>query len=339
LILSISWRTQLKRSKRLTVQEYCDGVLKGDRMILAKAITIVESKLPSDQYLAQQLIQRILVHTGTSIRVGITGVPGVGKSTLLDNLGMFLVGKGHKVAILAIDPSSQLSGGSILGDKTRMVQLASDERAFIRPSPSQTELGGVARKTRETLLLCEAAGFDVVIIETVGVGQSEVVVANMVDTFVALMLPGAGDELQGIKKGLLEMADIIAVNKCDGDNELSAKRSKREYESALHYVARRHSSWNPIVSLVSGLHNIGLKELWELILQHRSELRESGDLQRLRSLQQKHWMWSMVSARLMSMFMSSETVQEHLKKIEKQVMLGEKSVSLAVEELLELFQH
>ncbi len=327
----------MKRSKRLTVQQYCDGVLSGDRMILAKAITVIESTLPTDQKLAQDILQRILSHTGSATRVGITGVPGVGKSTLLDNLGMYLVQQGHRVAILTIDPSSQLSGGSILGDKTRMVRLAADERAFIRPSPSNTELGGVARKTRETSLLCEAAGFDVILIETVGVGQSEVVVAKMVDTFVALMLPGAGDELQGIKKGLLEMADIIAVNKCDGDNELSAKRSKREYQSALHYVARRHSNWEPPVTLVSGLHNIGLTDLWDTIIAHRDELNSSGDLEKLRSKQQKDWMWAMISSRLMSLFTSNKLVKQHLQEIEKQVMDGDKSVSLAVEELLALF--
>jgi len=297
----------------------------------------VESVLPSDQVLAQQLLQSLLERTGKAIRVGITGVPGVGKSTLLDQLGMSLLDKGHRVAVLAIDPSSTLSGGSILGDKTRMVRLASDERAFIRPSPSETELGGVARKTRETLLLCEAAGFDVVIIETVGVGQSEVVVANMVDTFVTLMLPGAGDELQGIKKGLLEMADIIAINKCDGDNLAKAKLARREYQSALHYLPQRHDAWKATVLLVSGLKGIGLTELWETILQQREALIAEGELESLRAEQQRKWMWAMITARLMRLFAEHPNVLAQLDEIESQVVSGTKRASMAVDELLTLF--
>ncbi len=323
--------------KRLSIAEYREGVLNGSRAVLAKAITLVESVRPSDQELAQQLLQSLLDKTGNAIRVGITGVPGVGKSTLLDQLGVYLLEKGHRVAVLAIDPSSTLSGGSILGDKTRMVRLAADERAFIRPSPTSTELGGVARKTRETLLLCEAAGFDVVIIETVGVGQSEVVVANMVDTFVTLMLPGAGDELQGIKKGLLEMADIIAVNKCDGDNETKAKLARREYLSALHYLPQRHRAWKATVLLVSGLKGIGLTDLWATILQQREALVAEGELESLRAEQQRKWMWAMISTRLMRLFEEHPRVQVQLQKIEKQVVSGTKNASTAVEELLALF--
>jgi len=277
--------------KPLPADTYVEGVRAGDRAVLARAITLVESEHPRHAALAQEVLTRLLPHTGRSQRVGISGVPGAGKSTFIDALGMHLIGRGHRVAVLAIDPSSTVSGGSILGDKTRMARLSREAAAYIRPSPSSGTLGGVARKTRETLLLCEAAGFDVVLVETVGVGQSETVVAELVDFYAVLMLAGAGDELQGIKRGILEMADLIAINKADGDNKLRAERARSQYRAALHLM--RPGS-EPVITTCSALEGTGIEELWNAIASHLARRAASGELAHRRQGQQVGWMWAMV---------------------------------------------
>lgn len=323
--------------RRLPIEDYERGVLSRDRTILGRAITLVESRRPDDQALAQRLLTRLLPKTGTAVRVGITGSPGVGKSTLLDALGMHLVEAGHRVAVLAVDPSSSLSGGSILGDKTRMARLSVHPSAFIRPSPSATSLGGVTRRTRETLLLCEAAGFDVVLVETVGVGQSETMVADMVDHFVVLTLPNSGDELQGIKKGVLELADVLAVNKADGDAMPQARLALRELKAALRYLRPRHPEWPPQALMISGLTGGGLDELWQTVLAHRAAITESGALERHRGEQLRRWMWSMIEERLLDGFKESPTVRERLETLETRVMAGETTASLAADALLSAF--
>src|SRR5262245_55954623 len=270
----------------------------GDRASLARAITLIESKRADHRNQAHALVQELLPLTGKAVRVGITGAPGVGKSTTIDALGTFLTSNGRKVAVLAVDPSSTRTGGSILGDKTRMARLAVDDNAFIRPSPSSGTLGGVAAKTRETMLLCEAAGFDVVLVETVGIGQSETAVADMTDFFLALMLPGAGDELQGIKKGLVELADMIAVNKADGDNVQRAKAAAAESRAALHRIRPRSPNWTPPVVTYSALTGSGVAEFWAKILEHRERMTATGELAKARREQQVKWMWSMLETRV-----------------------------------------
>ena len=309
----------MARRRRLSASAYVEGVLAGNRGRLGEAITLVESRRPADGVLAQEVLRQLLPHTGRSIRVGLTGVPGVGKSTLIDTLGMQLLAKGHRVAVLAVDPSSALSGGSILGDKTRMAQLSVADGAFIRPSPSGLTLGGVSRRTREAMLLCEAAGFDIIIVETVGVGQSEVVVSEMVDCFTVLMLPGAGDELQGIKKGILELADIIAVNKADGDNVGSARDALREYTAALRYLQPRHAFWRPRTLAVSGMAGDGLTSLWETILEHHQALRDNKALRELRDRQRLRWMWSMIEDRLLTDFRRAPAIIQRLAAVESAV--------------------
>src|SRR5437764_2124195 len=266
----------------------------GDRASLARAITLIESKRADHQQAAHRLVQELLAETGKAVRVGITGSPGVGKSTVIGQLGTDLTGAGHRVAVLAVDPSSTRTGGSILGDKTRMARLAVDPAAFIRPSPTSGTLGGVARATRETIVLMEAAGYDVVLVETVGVGQSEVTVANMVDTFLFLTLARTGDQLQGIKKGVLELADVIAVNKADGEHEREAKRAARELSGALRMIYGPEVSWTPPVLTCSGLKDIGLDEVWGAITRHRDALAASGELAEKRRRQQVDWTWAMV---------------------------------------------
>jgi len=277
--------------KPLEIQAYVDGVCGGDRAILARAITLIESEQPAHAALAQRVLEALLPKTGGAHRVGISGVPGAGKSTFIDALGTMLTGRGHRVAVLAVDPSSSISGGSILGDKTRMSTLSVDPNAFIRPSPTSGTLGGVARKTRETILLCEAANFDVVLVETVGVGQSETIVAGMVDYFLVLLIAGAGDELQGIKRGILEVADMLAINKADGDNRPRAMRARASYQSALRLM--RAAGVPPVVTC-SAIEKTGLDELWALVVKSRRELEASGDFQRKRQAQQVRWMWDMV---------------------------------------------
>jgi len=308
----------------------------GKRAALARAITLVESKKADHRRLAHQLIQDVLPLTGNALRVGITGVPGVGKSTTIDTLGSNLTAAGHKVAVLAVDPSSTRTGGSILGDKTRMARLAVDPMAFIRPSPSAGTLGGVAAKTRETMLLCEAAGFDVILVETVGIGQSETTVADMVDFFLVLMLPGAGDELQGIKKGVLEIADMIAVNKAEGEGLTRAKSAASDYRAALHILAPKSPTWTPPVITVSGLANEGLDHLWEQIGIFRERTEASGEWQEKRSQQQVAWMWDMLQQRMMNTLKSNRKTADRLKSLEKSVHDGTTAVSFAVDELAAL---
>jgi len=321
-----------------TVTELADGIRRGDRMLLARGITLVESSLPAHHALAQELLTELLSETGNAARIGVTGVPGVGKSTFLDGFGMQLASAGKRVAVLAVDPSSRLSGGSILGDKARMHRLAQESTAFIRPSPSGTTLGGVARRTRESMLLCEAAGFDVILIETVGVGQSETVVADMVDFFLVLMLPGAGDELQGIKKGILELADVIAVNKADGDNLERAERSQRDYANALHYLTPRNLCWTPKAVCLSGLTGSGLEELWQVIAAHRRLHQEAGVFESQRQAQMGRWMWAQIEERLLSTFQASPTVQAQLAAVEQKVLSGAMPPTAAADYLLSLLQ-
>jgi LAO/AO transport system kinase len=308
----------------------------GTRSGLARAITLVESKRPDHRAQARDLLASAMPQTGRAIRLGVTGVPGVGKSTFIDALGVMLTQSGHSLAVLAVDPTSRRSGGSILGDKTRMTRLAADPRAFIRPSPAGDALGGVARKTRESMLLCEAAGFDVIIVETVGVGQSETVVADMTDFFLVLMLPNAGDELQGIKKGVLETADMIAVNKCDID-PAAAERAARHYRNALHILGPADAEWDPPVALVSGQTGDGLSELWSTVLQHHRLMTQSGALARRRSRQQVRWMDALIDEGLRLGFAAHEGVAASLERLRDAVARGETPASVAAEELLDRF--
>jgi LAO/AO transport system kinase len=320
----------------LTTQDYVDGVLAGDRAMLARAITLIESRKAAHQAQAQEVLQALLPHAGRAHRVGITGVPGVGKSTLIEALGSTLTAAGHRLAVLAIDPTSSRTGGSILGDKTRMGRLAADERAFIRPSPASGTLGGVARKTRETMLLTEAAGYDVVFVETVGIGQSEITVADMVDFFLVLMLPGAGDELQGLKKGVLEIADMIAVNKADGDNVDRARRAAAEYKAAFHILTPASPNWSPPVICVSGQENTGLDVLWGHVVDHRDRLTATGELDARRRDQQVRWMWAMIEDRLMGALRGNAAVAGRLPGIEAAVAEGRMTATLAVDEIAAL---
>ncbi len=291
--------------RRLSVEVYVDGVRAGDRTILGRAITLIESQRADDQVLARQVIDSLLPATGRAHRVGITGVPGAGKSTFIEALGGQLCAAGHRLAVLAVDPSSARSGGSILGDKTRMESLARDPRAFVRPSPSLGTLGGVARHTRETMLLCEAAGYDIVLVETVGVGQSEVMVAHLVDTFVLLMIPGAGDELQGIKRGIFELADLLVVNKADGEGLAAAAVARREYAAALHLMQPRVEAWRVPARTASARTGDGLHVVWQDILRHRQALEACGEWRRARRSQQVFWMWRAIEEGLMAAFRRS----------------------------------
>ncbi|MGQ3672898.1 methylmalonyl Co-A mutase-associated GTPase MeaB [Xanthobacter sp. TB0136] len=310
-----------------------EGVLKGERAALARAITLVESRRSDHRQRAHAMLQKLLPHTGKAFRVGITGVPGVGKSTTIDTLGSLLTARGHKVAVLAVDPSSTRTGGSILGDKTRMSQLAVDPRAFIRPSPSGGTLGGIAAKTRETMLLCEAAGFDVVLVETVGVGQSETTVAELTDTFLVLMLPGAGDELQGIKKGVLELADIVAVNKADGDNIPRARAAAGEYRAALHLLGARQSYWSPPVLTYSALTGDGMAEVWEQVELHRQKCEAAGHFAANRQAQQVRWMWTLLNEKLTERVTNDPTVKARLPGLERAVAAGTLAPSMAAAEI------
>ncbi|MGZ0187720.1 MAG: methylmalonyl Co-A mutase-associated GTPase MeaB [Alphaproteobacteria bacterium] len=311
------------------------GVLANDRAMIGRAITMVESRSASRRREAQAMLQLLLPHAGRAFRVGITGVPGVGKSTFIEALGQNLIKRGHQVAVLAVDPTSSRTHGSILGDKTRMATLAADPAAFIRPSPSSGTLGGVAQATRETMTVMEAAGFDVVLVETVGVGQSETAVAEMTDFFLALMLPGAGDELQGIKKGLLEIADMIAVNKADGDNQARAEAAKREYSVALHIMAPASPDWSPPVLLCSGLRNLGLDALWEDIQRHRGIMQTNGDFDMRRQAQQAGWMRAMLEQRLLAGYLSSPEAKACLKAADAAVRQGAMTAPQGVEQVLQ----
>lgn len=310
------------------------GVLAGDRTAIGRAITLVESTLEAHRVRAAAVLAALLPHAGDAHRIGITGVPGVGKSTFIESLGTKLTAAGHRVAVLAVDPSSSRTGGSILGDKTRMAALAVDDRAFIRPSPSAGTLGGVARATRESMIVLEAAGHDVVIVETVGVGQSETVVHGMVDIFVVLMLAGAGDELQGIKKGVLELADLLAVNKADGDNAQRASMAAADYRRALHLLQPASPNWTPPVLTCSGLTGDGLDDLWEQIELHRSKLEASGERTERRRGQQLDWMNAMLVDRLVARFESDPEVVARRRDVEAAVLAGEITPAVAVDRLL-----
>ncbi|AGM29257.1 methylmalonyl Co-A mutase-associated GTPase MeaB [Mycobacteroides abscessus] len=308
----------------------------GDRSGLARAITLVESTRQDHRSQAQQLLLELSPDGGNALRVGITGVPGVGKSTTIEALGMYLIEQGHRVAVLAVDPSSTRTGGSILGDKTRMGRLSVHPDAYIRPSPTSGTLGGVAKATRETVVLLEAAGFDVILIETVGVGQSEVTVANMVDTFVFLTLARTGDQLQGIKKGVLELADIVVVNKADGEHAIEAKKAARELSGALRLIYPHDTLWRPPVLTMSALENNGVSEMWDTVLQHRAVLTEAGEFEAKRRRQQVDWMWAMVRDAVLDRVLNAPDVKASRADIEQQVREGTLTPALAAEQLLNL---
>jgi LAO/AO transport system kinase len=312
-----------------------EAILSGDRAALARAITLTESRRPDHRAAAWALLQELMPRTGRAVRVGITGVPGVGKSTAIDTLGSDLTGKGHKVAVLAVDPTSSRTGGAILGDKTRMTKLAGDPHAFIRPSPSSGTLGGVAAKTREAMLLCEAAGFDVILVETVGVGQSETAVADLTDFFLVLMLPGAGDELQGIKKGILELADMIAINKAD-DSGARAGAAAAEYRAALHILSPASATWTPPVITISALTGQGLDELWSKVLEHRRRFEATGELSAKRRAQDVKWMWALVHERLHEKLTTDRAVRGRVPEIERAVAEGAVSPNAGADEIAAL---
>jgi LAO/AO transport system kinase len=325
------------RRRQLSVNDYVQGVREGDRAILGRAITLIESSNPAHRQTAREVLTAVMPETGAAARIGITGVPGVGKSTFIETLGTNLTQAGQRVAVLAVDPSSSVSGGSILGDKTRMARLSVDPNAFIRPSPAAGTLGGVASKTRETMLLCEAAGFDVVLVETVGVGQSETVVADMTDFFLALMLAGAGDELQGIKRGLLELVDLIAINKADGDNLGPAKRAAQDYRTALRYMQHRTDDWQVPVLTCSAVKNQGVDEVWRTVWGRVSTLRDTGDLAARRRAQHLRWMWAMIDDQLKQALRHHPDVKAMLEDTESAVKAGDVPATLAAQRVLQAF--
>jgi LAO/AO transport system kinase len=328
-----------KKRPGYTEQQLLDGVRAGDRTILGRVISLVESNASYHMDLAQRLLKDLLPDTGNALRIGITGVPGAGKSTFIDSFGTMLTAKGHKVAVLAVDPSSTMTRGSILGDKTRMEQLSRDENAFIRPSPSGGTLGGVGRKTRETMLVCEAAGFDVILIETVGVGQSEAAVRSMSDLFLLLTLTGAGDELQGIKRGVMENADAIVVNKADGDNRLPAERLANELSHALSYLRNPTPGWETKTHLVSAREKTGLEELWDMLTRFKELTTESGELRKRRSAQAIEWMMGMVVEEVQKRFLSQTSVREALPVLKNRVAQGQLPATSAARELLGHLDH
>lgn len=328
---------QRQSSKRLTLADYAKGILAHDRVILSRAITLVESRLATDQLLAEELLHKLLSHAGNSIRIGITGIPGVGKSTFIESFGKYLTSIGKKLAVLAIDPSSQKTKGSILGDKTRMDELSRDENAFIRPTSSASALGGVADKTREAILLCEAAGYDVILIETVGVGQSEVSVRNMVDFFLLLLIGGAGDELQGIKKGIMEMADGVIITKADGDNKKRATQAQADYQHALHLFPPSPSGWVPKVLVASAVEKKGLHEVWDMVESFKNFITTKGYFEVLRAEQNKKWFHSSIEGRLKEEIMKNERLRQKIDSAEKQIEKGELSPAKASRKIVEDF--
>lgn len=326
------------RKRIYTVDEYVDGILKGDISILSQAVTLVESSKAEHQAIADEIIEKCLPHSGNSIRIGLTGVPGAGKSTSIDSFGMYLLKEPDiKLAVLAIDPSSEVTKGSILGDKTRMERLSIAKNAFIRPSPSAGSLGGVARKTRESIILCEAAGFNRIIIETVGVGQSETAVHSMVDFFMLIQLAGTGDELQGIKRGIMEMADGIIINKADGDNLDKAKLAQAHFRNALHLFPTPESGWTPEVLLYSGYYEYGIKEIWDMVARYIDFTTKNGYFQHRRNEQSKYWMYETIDEQLKSKFYNNPKIQEELKIYEKQVLNSQISSFIAAHKILEKY--
>ena len=326
------------RKNRPTVNECVEGILAGNRVLLSRSITLIESHLGEDNQLAKQIIEKIMPYTGNSIRIGITGVPGVGKSTFIESFGSLVVEQGHKLSVLAIDPSSKKSGGSILGDKTRMDNLSKDENAFIRPSSARASVGGVAHKTRETMLLCEAAGYDVIIVETVGVGQSEIAVHEMVDFFLLLMLAGAGDELQGIKKGIMEMADGIAITKADGENINAAKLAKTAYQNALHLFPPAESGWLTKVVTCSAYKNEGISDIWQLIKNYQKMAEQNGYWQQRRNRQNVAWMYEGIDEYLRTRFFDHPAIKNELEEVTKQVENGRISPLKAASNLTQAFE-
>jgi len=318
---------------------FLKDILQGNRKAIAKAITLLESTLPESFKKGEQLLETLLPHSGNSIRIGITGVPGVGKSTFIEAFGLFLIEQGHSVAVLAVDPSSKKTGGSIMGDKTRMNELAQHPKAFIRPSPSSGILGGVARKTRETILICEAAGYDVVIVETVGVGQSETIVDSMVDLFLLLILPNAGDELQGIKRGIVEMSDLVIVNKSDGENEKQAIATRIEYTKALHLLTYGKSSWTPQIMICSALEKRGMDKIWDSMKSFQKLLNNSGEWNDRRKNQTIRWMWSLVEEGLKNYFYNHENLKKKIPKFEEAVNSGKMLPTTAAMRLLNEWEY
>lgn len=326
-----------KPKKEYSVAQYIDGIRAGNRVLLGQAITLIESTLPIHQEKAQAIIKGCLPYSGKSIRIGITGTPGVGKSTFIESLGLHILAQQHQLAVLAVDPSSQVTKGSILGDKTRMVKLSTHQNAFIRPSPAGDSLGGVARKTREIIILCEAAGYDVIFVETVGVGQSEVAVHSMVDFFLLLLLPGGGDELQGIKRGVVEMADCIAINKADGDNVQAAKRSRAAYKNALHLYPPKDSEWIPQAVMCSALQHEGIDKIWELILKFKQQTTKNQYFIHHRQQQAKAWLNESIRQLLQDYFYKNENIKTTLPDIEAAVLSGKLSAYQGAKELMKLF--
>ena len=334
---SLNPRLQARRPIQRDAEAYVQGILGGGRILLSQAITLVESTRAEHQQVAREIVGLCLPHSGRSIRIGITGSPGVGKSTFIEVLGQHILEQGRRLAVLAIDPSSKMSKGSILGDKIRMEKLAASEAAFIRPSPAGESLGGVARKTRESIILCEAAGFDTIIIETVGVGQSETAVHSMADFFLLLLLPGAGDELQGIKRGIVEMADLIAVNKADGERLALAKRARQEYRNALHLFPPKESGWIPRADICSATTGMGIPEIWRQIEKYRQKTMENGFFEQNRRVQAHFWLQEAIDNQLRQAFIRDPDVREKLKGIEQAVIEGKQSPFQGAEELVALF--
>lgn len=326
-----------KRKRMMTSGEFVEGILKGDITVLSRAVTLVESQVPEHQAIAQEVIEKCLPHAGNSRRIGITGVPGAGKSTSIDVFGLHVLRDGRKLAVLAIDPSSERTKGSILGDKTRMEKLSIHPNAFIRPSPSAGSLGGVARKTRETIVLCEAAGYNNIFVETVGVGQSETAVHSMVDFFLLIQLAGTGDELQGIKRGIMEMADGIVINKADGDNIDRAMLAKAQFQSALHLFPPTTSGWMPEVLTYSGYYELGIKEVWEMIDRYFAYVKGNGFFEQRRMAQEKYWMYETIDEQLKANFYRDEEIEAMLKLKENNVLDCRQSSFVAAREVLDFY--
>ena len=325
------------RRRNITAAEYVEGIRKGNVTMLGQAVTLVESQLPEHQALAQEVIEKCLPFTGNSKRIGITGVPGAGKSTSIDVFGLHVLNSGGKLAVLAIDPSSELTKGSILGDKTRMEKLSVQKDAFIRPSPSAGSLGGVARKTRETIVLCEAAGYDNIFVETVGVGQSETAVHSMVDFFLLIQLAGTGDELQGIKRGIMEMADGIVINKCDGDNVERAKLAAAQFRSALHLFPMPPSGWSPKVLTYSGYYELGIDEVWQMIDEYFEFVRKNGYFEERRRQQEKYWMYETINEQLKRHFYTNPVIEEMLAAKKQMVLSARQSSFVAASDVLDYY--
>lgn len=327
-----------KQRQQLSAKSYIEAILNGDRVSLGQAITIIESTRQKDQELATEIVDGCLPYSNRSIRIGITGAPGVGKSTFVESFGSYLLTQNKKLAVLAVDPSSHISGGSILGDKTRMDQLSATTNAFIRPSPSGDSLGGVARKTREAMILCEAAGYDTILVETVGVGQSEFMVHSMVDCFLLLLLPGAGDELQGIKRGIVEMADMVLINKADGERKKLAERTKKDYRNALHLFPPKASKWTPKAIVCSALEQQGMEDIWKTVVSYFKLIQDNNFFQQNRTSQSKYWLHTSIQQGLQDAFFENEKILEELKKVEKAVLDNQLSPFKGASQLLKFFK-